>query len=122
MKILIVDDEPNIRALLAQRLSQAGFETFLASNTMEFEIQVFCVHPDVIILDIMLGKENGVLFYTESIEPMLQQRIPILFISAYAEDRPATPAKPGRLYALRPKPFEWQELLEDIRCLSGGDG
>lgn len=72
-KILIVDDEETIRGLLTLRLSQCGFEVLAARDTREFRERIFNQKPDVIILNIMLGNENGVLFYEESIKPYLDR-------------------------------------------------
>jgi two-component system OmpR family response regulator len=52
--ILIVDDDPEIRSLLARYLSGQGFRTSVASNRAECENQLSASGPDLVGLDVML--------------------------------------------------------------------
>ncbi|WP_438311449.1 response regulator transcription factor [Sporosarcina sp. FA9] len=59
-KILIVEDEKPIQTLLKYNLKQAGFETIIAGDGEE-AIHMTTVHsPDLILLDIMLPKMDGI--------------------------------------------------------------
>lgn len=54
-KLIIVDDEPIIRSLLAQRLGELGFETHTASDALSAKRMFNKVDPDAMIVDLDLG-------------------------------------------------------------------
>ena len=59
-KILIVDDEPDILELIEYNLKKEGYQVFLANNGQEGINIAKKVHPDLIILDIMMPKMDGI--------------------------------------------------------------
>ncbi|TKC05969.1 response regulator transcription factor [Pedobacter frigoris] len=59
-KILIVDDEPDILELIEYNLKKEGYQVFLANNGQEGISIAKKVHPDLIILDIMMPKMDGI--------------------------------------------------------------
>lgn len=59
-KILIVDDEPDILELIEYNLKKEGYQVFLASNGQEGISVAKKVQPDLIILDIMMPKMDGI--------------------------------------------------------------
>lgn len=59
-KILIVDDEPDILELIEYNLKKEGYQVYLASNGLEGITIAKKVHPDLIILDIMMPKMDGI--------------------------------------------------------------
>lgn len=59
-KILIVDDEPDILELVEYNLKKEGYQVFVANNGQEGIALAKKVHPDLIILDIMMPKMDGI--------------------------------------------------------------
>jgi two-component system alkaline phosphatase synthesis response regulator PhoP len=59
-KILIVDDEPDILELVEYNLKKEGYQVFTASNGQEGIALAKRVHPDLIVLDIMMPKMDGI--------------------------------------------------------------
>ncbi|HXV28014.1 MAG TPA: response regulator [bacterium] len=118
-KILVVDDEPDILELLKEWLVLEGYDVSVAKNCHEFNRLALETKPDLIILDIMLGRENGVNLYNGLLSQGFDRTIPVIFITGLAHDRPESPGMPGRTYALRTKPFNPYEIVNDIRCLVG---
>lgn len=59
-KILIVDDESDIRELIEYNLKKEGYQVFTASNGQEGVAVAKRVLPDLIILDIMMPKMDGI--------------------------------------------------------------
>lgn len=59
-KILIVDDEPDIRELIEYNLKKEGYQVYSASNGQEGIAEAKRVHPDLIILDVMMPKMDGI--------------------------------------------------------------
>lgn len=59
-KILIVDDEPDIVELIAYNLKREGYQVYTASNGQEAVTTAKKILPDLIILDIMMPKMDGI--------------------------------------------------------------
>lgn len=59
-KILIVDDEPDIRELIEYNLKKEGYQVYTASNGLEGVAEAKKILPDLIILDIMMPKMDGI--------------------------------------------------------------
>lgn len=81
-KILIVDDEVNVRKLYSEELKNDGYETLAASDMSEALDTIKRENPDLIILDLKLGKENGI----DGLMRIVEQRkdIPVIINSAYS--------------------------------------
>ena len=82
--VLIVDDDPNIRRLVAAHLKAAGFELDLAANGQEAIDQASLHQPDAIILDISMPGMNGLEALTRLREWYTE---PILILSATDQER-----------------------------------
>ncbi len=59
-KILIVDDEPDILELIEYNLNKEGYQVFVARNGQEAVAEAKKVLPDLIILDVMMPKMDGI--------------------------------------------------------------
>ena len=59
-KLLIVDDEEDIRLLLGKRLRHKGFEVILAENGKEGLSKAISESPDLVVLDVMMPGMDGV--------------------------------------------------------------
>jgi two-component system alkaline phosphatase synthesis response regulator PhoP len=59
-KILIADDEPDILEIVNYNLVKEGFQVLMAKDGDEALVKARAEHPDLIILDIMMPKKNGV--------------------------------------------------------------
>jgi len=86
VKILLVDDEPDILEIVSYNLVQEGFEIFTASNGKEAIFKAIKEVPDLIIMDVMMPEMDGM----EACENI--RRIPALnhviitFLTARSED------------------------------------
>lgn len=69
-KVLIIDDEPQIRALLARIVSLEGYEVSQAENLRVATKQLTTIHPEVVLCDVFLPDGNGVEFVS-TIKAML---------------------------------------------------
>jgi len=82
-KILVVEDEKNVRLLYKEELQDLGYEVIQASNGGE-AVEKFDIHqPDLIILDIQLPGLNGI--ETMNIIRKKSRDIPIILCTAYGE-------------------------------------
>lgn len=79
-KVLVVDDEQSIVTLLKYNLEQAGFEVITAMDGEEGRQLALSEGPDIIVLDLMLPKLDGM----EVCKELRQQRVmtPILMLTA----------------------------------------
>ena len=114
-RLLVVDDEPNIRDLLATSLRFAGFEVFTASTGNE-AIQEATEHqPDLVVLDVMLPDMDG-FTVTRRLRDRGEQ-YPILFLTAKDEtqDKVAGLTVGGDDYVT--KPFSLEEVVARIRAV-----
>ncbi len=59
LRVLIVDDEEDIRDLLSTYLGKQGIEVFEASSEAELRAVMIAKAPDVVLLDVNLGTEDG---------------------------------------------------------------
>ena len=82
LKLLIVDDEPEIGELLSYNFRKRGFEVQTACNGYTGFAALAKFVPDVIILDIMMPYVNGIGMCRELKSNQLYKDIPVLFLSA----------------------------------------
>lgn len=114
-RLLVVDDEPNIRDLLATSLRFAGFEVFTAATGNEAIQQATKNQPDLMVLDVMLPDMDGF-----TVTRRLRDRgelYPILFLTARDEtkDKVAGLTVGGDDYVT--KPFSLEEVVARIRAV-----
>ncbi|HSJ57574.1 MAG TPA: response regulator [Anaerolineae bacterium] len=85
-RILVAEDEPDIRGLIVFTLQYAGFEVVEAFNGQDAVEKAAVVKPDLILLDVRMPKMTGyeacqVLKAEEATRP-----IPVIFLSARGQD------------------------------------
>ena len=119
-RILVVDDEPAIVRLMEYVLDRQGYTVRTAADGDEGLHAVSEFRPDLIILDVMMPRKDG---YTvaEAIrsDPALAQ-IPIIMLSAKAQDTDVEQGLAAGANLYLTKPFEPDGLLEIVaKCLSG---
>ncbi|MEP6676455.1 MAG: response regulator [Ferruginibacter sp.] len=113
-RILIVDDELDIILLLAAYLSRNGYEIQTAQSKKEFLGLLKLFKPDLVILDVMLGEDNGRDICKE-IKAAEHKDIPVLLCSAIPEM--LDNYEECHANHTLEKPFELSVLLETVRKL-----
>ena len=86
IKILLVDDEPDIIEILSYNLKKEGYQVFSASNGEEALVQVEKVKPHLIILDVMMPVMDGIETCEIIRKDKRYQETVIMFLSARSED------------------------------------
>jgi CheY-like chemotaxis protein len=109
-RVLVVDDDPDIRELLFTALEDEGFDVVPAANGREALAIIRTFRPDVIVLDLMMPVMDGWQFASEL--RARDEDIPLVLLSA-ANDLP-THAKALAAAEVIEKPFELAELLPKI--------
>lgn len=116
-RVLVVEDDPPIRDLLATYLTRFGFEVVTAVDGVEALLMVRNTHPDVILMDMGLPKLNGWQTTQRLRAHQATAQIPIIALTAYAlEDDRQRALKLG-CDAFEPKPINFTSLLTTIDTL-----
>jgi len=85
-RILVVDDEEDIRNYLATALRDAGFEVETACDGIEALEAVRRNPPHLISLDLVMPKHSGVRFYHDLQKDRTLSKIPVLVVTGHARD------------------------------------
>jgi two-component system OmpR family response regulator len=114
-RLLVVDDEPNIRELLSASLRYAGFEVATASDGQQALALAESFRPDLLVLDVMMPGLDGF-----GVVRRLRQsgrHTPVLFLTARdaPEDKVSGLTLGGDDYVT--KPFSLDEVLARIRAV-----
>ncbi|MET1034714.1 response regulator transcription factor [Arthrobacter halodurans] len=114
-KLLVVDDEPNIRELLSTSLRFAGFDVVAAANGREALDAVEREQPDLAVLDVMLPDMDG--FTVTRRLRAAGRHFPVLFLTARddTEDKVTGLTVGGDDYVT--KPFSLDEVVARIRAV-----
>jgi diguanylate cyclase (GGDEF)-like protein/PAS domain S-box-containing protein len=112
-RVLIVEDEKIIALDLQRRLEKFGYSVVaLAATAQEAVEAALEYHPDIILMDIMLGGDrDGV---DAAVEIKEQHNVPIVFLTAYADERTVERAKKAEPVGYVLKPFKERELQTTI--------
>lgn len=115
IKILVVDDEPNIRDLLASGLRFAGFSVLAVGNGNDAVVAAEKGNPDLILLDVMLPDMSG-FSVTKKLRSM-DIMAPVLFLTARdeVEDKITGLTVGGDDYMT--KPFSLDEIIARINAI-----
>ena len=112
--VLVVDDDPEIRDLIAQFLTDEGYQCRTAASGREVLplLEPARQLPDVMVLDLMMPGVNGY-DVLETLRRNMLQAFPVLIVSAQRPDGSILKALDSELRDFIAKPFDLEEL--DIR-------
>ena len=112
-RILVVDDEENIRFLVTTALALAGMDTVTAASGFEALDRIYRERPDLIVLDVMLPDLDGFAMLRRLRDQGNQ--IPIIFLTARHQsvDRVRGLSEGGDDYIV--KPFDVAELVARVQ-------
>jgi len=112
-RVLVVDDEENIRHMLRLMLRRAGYEVDTASDGLE-ALEALRGQPyDVVLLDLRMPRMDGLTFLEEV--QQTQHGATIIVMSAYGSAETAIQAMKKGAYDYVNKPFESEEVLLTLR-------
>lgn len=109
-RILVVEDDANIRDVLKLALEFEGFEVITAKNGKEGLVLLDKTKPGLILLDLMMPVMNGWEFVEHLKNENLFKKYPVIVVSAYSERAKAIDCKDFVL-----KPLELEDLLESVK-------
>jgi len=115
--ILVVEDEPAIQELIAVNLEHAGHQVLRAANVPEAEALVREVLPDLVLLDWMLPGPPGLNFARQLRSDQRTKDIPIIMLTARAQEQDKLAGLEGGADDYVTKPFSPRELLARIKAV-----
>ena len=116
-RILICDDDPAILRVLQVNLEVEGYEALLAHHGEEALEIADREHPDLIILDIMMPRLDGYQTCERLKASDATKDIPVVFLSAKAQESDIEKGKQYGVAAYLTKPFDPDTLVETIEEL-----
>jgi two-component system phosphate regulon response regulator PhoB len=116
-RILIVEDEPAIRDMVAFALKKAEYEPIHAGNALEAQAAIAERIPDLILLDWMLPGTSGLELARRWRKDSLTREIPIIMLTARGEEDDRVGGLEAGVDDYVVKPFSARELLARIRAV-----
>jgi two-component system phosphate regulon response regulator PhoB len=117
ISVLIVEDEDAILELIAVNLEHAGQEPWRARSVAEAEKLIQAALPDVVLLDWMLPDESGLAFARKLRGDRRTKSIPIIILTARAEERDKITGLEAGADDYITKPFSPRELVARIKAV-----
>ena len=120
-RVLVVEDDPNVRGLLETLLASEGYEVSTASDGLAGLVKLSSTRPDLMLLDLMMPDLGGVRVLEElRADPQLSA-VPVIVVTGKVE------AVAGLRDVLGAdnvfvKPFGVAELLARVAEVTGGAG
>jgi two-component system, OmpR family, response regulator MprA len=116
MRVLVVDDEPNVREAIERALCLQGYDVELAANGQEALDRFASCPPDVAVLDVLMPEVDGLEVCRRL--RAAGDRTPLLMLTARASVRHRVEGLDAGADDYLPKPFALEELLARVRALS----
>ena len=109
-KILIIDDDIRIRTLLHRFLQRRGFDTMLAEDGLEGIEMAKKSHPDLIILDVVMPRMDGLTAgrLIKHYKPL--SKVPIVYLTAACGEKEIALAREAEADVYVTKPFDLHRI------------
>jgi CheY-like chemotaxis protein len=106
-KVLVVDDDEQMRKLIETLLSQKGHHCIMASNGLEALDKITDEKCDVVITDIIMPEMDGIALTRE----LSRRNLPVMIMTGHAEDYSAETAIASGAREFISKPFSTTEFI-----------
>jgi two-component system response regulator AtoC len=111
-QVLIVDDEPNLRKILAAQLSRDGYDVLLAEDGEQGLALLREHHIDLVVTDLKMPKVDGMTLLREALAE--QPELPIVMITAHGTVDTAVEALKLGAFDYLTKPFDKDEVRQIV--------
>jgi two-component system phosphate regulon response regulator PhoB len=115
--VLIVDDEAAIRDMLCIALEAADFNTLSAENAQQAHATIIDRQPDLVLLDWMMPGTTGLELLRRLKRDDLTARIPVIMLTAKAEEDSKIAGLDAGADDFVPKPFSPRELISRVKAV-----
>ena len=114
-KVLVIDDEADVRTFLEAVLESGGYETLTAENGAQGLEVARAEHPALVILDLMMSNQTGTDFYRNLTKDKDLANIPVIIVSGLA-GRHLAVKEPAAVFD---KPIDPDEFLAAVEKALG---
>lgn len=115
-KILVVDDEKNIRLVVGKSLKKAGYDVCYAVDGVDAVDKTNELNPNLVLLDLRLPKMNGFLVLEALKGDTQTEDIPVIILSALSEEDDVQKAISLGAEDFLVKPISQSELLSAVEA------
>jgi DNA-binding response OmpR family regulator len=120
-RVLVADDDPDIMRVLVHNLEAEGFRVTTCDNGEDARDMARAITPDLIILDVMMPKRDGLDVLASLKSNPSTRAIPVVMLSAKSNDHDVWEGwRAGADYYVT-KPFEMDELLRFVTSATAAD-
>ncbi len=116
-RVLVVDDDPVIQNLLRVNFEMEGYQVIVAADGVEGLERSKRDRPDIIVLDVMMPRMDGLTVARRLKGDPATARIPILLLSAKAQEADLRAGEEAGADDYVTKPFDPVALLERVATL-----
>ncbi|MBA3066380.1 response regulator [bacterium] len=114
-KVLIIEDEKDIAEIIKMSLELEGFKIETALNGFEGLEKIESFGPDIIVLDIIMEGMDGM-----TMKKRMKKDIPVIVASACDKATRTKIESEIKVNSWLEKPFEIDELVNEVKLLTGG--
>jgi DNA-binding response OmpR family regulator len=119
VRVLVVEDDPNVRGLLQTLLVAEGYAVVTASDGMDGLGQAAASSPALVLLDLVMPDLGGARVLERLRDDPLLSRIPVIVVTGHEDALPEVRASLGTENVFL-KPFAVAELLARVGAVTGG--
>jgi CheY-like chemotaxis protein len=113
-RVLVVDDDPHVLQLLRVNFELEGYDVDSANNGEEALKRIAAQKPDVLVCDVMMPGMNGLEVVERVRSEPTTAKLPIVMVSAKAQQADLTAGGAAGADAYVTKPFDPQDLLDAV--------
>lgn len=118
-RILIIDDEEDMRVYLQTLLTKAGYDTEVAENGDVGVDKALAYQPDLITLDLMMPRQSGMKAYQRLKGSSDTRLVPVLVLTGLGRQKDFFGGGMPQPEAVMDKPIEREVFLEQVSQLLG---
>lgn len=118
-KILVVEDEPDMRTIITRVLEMNEYEVIIATTGQEALDETYQRNPDLILLDVTLPDASGYEICSRLKQDPSKMNIPILFLSARTQKKDIDRGFEAKANGYITKPFDPFQLLDRVKNTLG---
>jgi len=112
-KLLVVDDDPDFRAIMSSIIEEAGFSTISADSGIQALEKIKSNSIDLVITDMRMPNGDG-LFLLEKIRERHPKNPVVIFVTGYSDISESEFMAKGA-YKVFPKPFDRKFLIAEVK-------
>jgi two-component system response regulator RpaA len=116
-RLLLIDDDPVISEMITLNLESAGYQVSHAADGVKGQAMAIQTQPDLIVLDLMLPRVDGVTLCQRLRRDERTRDIPILMLTAVGQTQKKVEGFNAGADDYLTKPFELEEMLARVRAL-----